>query len=66
VMMRHGGDVTEDPMVEMLQGHACIRGLVMRLSNEVVDGNVGPKTLREIGISWRRTSVSRSGWCSLC
>jgi hemerythrin-like domain-containing protein len=36
-------------VVEMLEDHARIRGLVMRLSDEVVGGNVRPETLREIG-----------------
>jgi iron-sulfur cluster repair protein YtfE (RIC family) len=49
VMARHGGDVPQDPLVEMLAQHARIRGLVMRLSDEVVGGNVRPETLREIG-----------------
>src|SRR5215211_3018376 len=49
VMARHGGDVARDPLIEMLEGHARIRGLVMRLSDEVVGGKVRPETLREIG-----------------
>jgi hypothetical protein len=49
VMARHGGDVSRAPLVEMLEDHARIRGLVMRLSDEVVGGNVRPETLREIG-----------------
>jgi iron-sulfur cluster repair protein YtfE (RIC family) len=49
VMARHGGDVSQAPLVEMLEDHARIRGLVMRLSDEVVGGNVRPETLREIG-----------------
>lgn len=49
VMARHGGDVSQAPLVEMLGDHARIRGLVMLLSDEVVGGNVRPETLREIG-----------------
>jgi iron-sulfur cluster repair protein YtfE (RIC family) len=49
VMARYGGDVAQDPLVEMLEGHARIRGLVMRLSDEVVGGKVRAETLREIG-----------------
>jgi iron-sulfur cluster repair protein YtfE (RIC family) len=49
VVACHGGDVSQDPLVEMLAQHARIRGLVMRLSDEVVGGNVRPETLREIG-----------------
>jgi len=49
VMARHGGDVSEGSLVEMLEDHACIRGLVMRLSDEVEGENVRPETLREIG-----------------
>jgi hemerythrin-like domain-containing protein len=36
-------------VVEMLEDHARIRGLVMRLSDEVAGGNVRPETLSEIG-----------------
>jgi iron-sulfur cluster repair protein YtfE (RIC family) len=49
VMARYGEDVAREPLVEMLEGHARIRGLVMRLSDEVVGGNVRLETLREIG-----------------
>lgn len=49
VMARHGGDVVQDPLVEMLAQHARIRGLVMRLSDEVVGGNVWPETIQSIG-----------------
>ena len=49
VMARHGGDLSLDPIVEMLEGHACIRGLVMQLSDEAIGGKVRPETLREIG-----------------
>lgn len=49
VMARHGGDVSQAPLVEMLEDHARIRGLVMRLSDEVVGEKVRPETLREIG-----------------
>ena len=49
VVARHGGDVSQGPLVEMLSQHARIRGLVMRLSDEVVGGNVRLETLREIG-----------------
>jgi hemerythrin-like domain-containing protein len=50
VVARHGGDLLgREPMVEMLVQHACIRGLVMELSDEVRDGAVRPETLRSIG-----------------
>jgi iron-sulfur cluster repair protein YtfE (RIC family) len=49
VMARHGGDLSQKPLVEMLEGHARIRGLVMRLSDDVIGGNVRPETLHEIG-----------------
>jgi hemerythrin-like domain-containing protein len=48
-MACNGGDISQAPLVEMLEDHARIRGLVMRLSDEVVGGNVRPETLREIG-----------------
>ena len=49
VMARHGGELSREPIVEMLQGHAQIRALVMRLSDETMGGNVRPETLHEIG-----------------
>ncbi len=49
VVARHGGDVSREPLVEMLSQHARIRGLVMRLSDEVESGGFRPETLREIG-----------------
>jgi Hemerythrin HHE cation binding domain len=36
-------------VVEMLEDHAYIRGLVMRLSDEVAGGSVRPETLGELG-----------------
>jgi iron-sulfur cluster repair protein YtfE (RIC family) len=49
VVARYGGDVVQDPLVEMLAQHARIRGLVMRLSDEVVGGYVRLETLQELG-----------------
>jgi hemerythrin-like domain-containing protein len=49
VVARYGGDVSQDPLVEMLAQHARIRGLVMRLSDEVVGGYVRLETLQELG-----------------
>jgi hemerythrin-like domain-containing protein len=49
VVVRHGGDLSREPLLEMLAQHARIRALVMQLSDEVVGGNVRSKTLHEIG-----------------
>ncbi len=49
VMARYGGDVAHESLVKMLEEHAKLRGLAMRLSDEVVGGNVRLETLREIG-----------------
>ena len=49
VMARYGGDLSRKALVEMLEDHARIRGLVMRLSDEAMGGNVRPETLHEIG-----------------
>jgi hemerythrin-like domain-containing protein len=49
VMARYGGDLSREPLVEMIQDHARIRGLVMQLSDEAIGGNVRPETLHEIG-----------------
>ena len=49
VMSRYGGDLYREPLVEMIQDHARIRGLVMQLSDEAIGGNVRLETLNEIG-----------------
>ena len=49
VVARYGGDVSQDSLVEMLAQHACIRALIMRLSDGVMGGNVRTETLHEIG-----------------
>ena len=49
VVACYGGDVSQDSLVEMLAQHACIGALIMRLSDEVMGGNVRTETLREIG-----------------
>src|ERR671921_646114 len=49
VLARYGGDVGRGPVVEMLAQHAQIRGLVMKLSDEVRNGVVNPETLEGIG-----------------
>ena len=48
VVARYGGDVCQDSLVEMLAQHACIRALIMRLSDEAMSGNVRTETLHEI------------------
>jgi hemerythrin-like domain-containing protein len=49
IMARYGGDLSQGPLVEMIEDHARIRGLVMQLSDEVIGGNVRLETLHEIG-----------------
>jgi hemerythrin-like domain-containing protein len=49
VMARYGGDLSREPLVEMLEDHARIRGLVMQLSDEAIGGDVRPEALHEIG-----------------
>jgi hemerythrin-like domain-containing protein len=49
VMARYGGDLSREPLVEMMEDHARIRGLVMQLSDEAIGGNVRLETLHEIG-----------------
>ena len=48
VMARYGGDLSREPLVEMIEDHARIRGLVMQLSDEAIGGNVRLETLHEI------------------
>jgi hemerythrin-like domain-containing protein len=49
VYARHGGDLGAEPVREMMADHARIRGLVLRLGDEVASGEVDRETLREIG-----------------
>ncbi len=49
VFARHGGNPVREPLGEMLVQHARIRGLVMELGDQVVDGEVCPETLQSIG-----------------
>jgi hypothetical protein len=48
VMARYKGDLSRQPLLEMLEDHARIRGLVMQLSDEAIAGNVRLETLHEI------------------
>jgi len=48
VMARYGEAISREPLVEMLEDHARIRGLVMQLSDEAIGGNVRLETLHEI------------------
>jgi iron-sulfur cluster repair protein YtfE (RIC family) len=49
VMARYGEDLSREPLLEMIEDHARIRGLVMQLSDEAIGGNVRLETLHEIG-----------------
>lgn len=49
VMARHGGDLEEDSVVQMLTQHARIRGLAMQVSDELEQGTVRGETLRDLG-----------------
>ena len=49
VLSRYGENMYQRPIVEMLAQHAHIRGLVMRLSDEVIDRGIRSETLRSIG-----------------
>ena len=48
VIARYGGDLSREPLLEMIEDHARIRGLVMQLSDEAIGGNVRLETLHEI------------------
>ena len=48
MMARYKGDLSRQPLLEMLEDHARIRGLVMQLSGEAIAGNVRLETLHEI------------------
>lgn len=49
VLVRHGGDLHQDSIVQMLSEHAEIRALVMDLSDGVASENIRPETLQSIG-----------------
>jgi hypothetical protein len=49
LVARYGGDLSREPLMEMIEDHARIRGLVMQLSDEAIGGNVRLETLHEIG-----------------
>lgn len=49
VYARHGGDPDAGPVREMVADHARLRGLVMKLDEEVGAGVVDPETLAHIG-----------------
>ena len=49
VLACYGGDLGEHPMLQMLTQHARIRGLAMRLSDELEQDEVREDTLRSLG-----------------
>lgn len=51
VYARHGGELDEGPVREMVADHARIRGLVAALAEESRSGEVRRETLRGIGES---------------
>jgi iron-sulfur cluster repair protein YtfE (RIC family) len=49
IVARYGGDLSREPLLEMIEDHVRIRGLVMQLSDEAIGGIVRLETLHEIG-----------------
>lgn len=49
VVARFGGDLEDEPVVEMLTQHARIRGLAMQLGDEVEREEVQSETLQTLG-----------------
>ena len=49
VLARNGGDLGEQPILQMLTQHALIRGLAMQLSDELEQNKVREDTLRNLG-----------------
>ena len=49
VLARYGGDLGEQPLVQMLTQHARIRGLAMQLSDELEQNKFREDTLRNLG-----------------
>jgi hemerythrin-like domain-containing protein len=49
VLARYGGDLGEQPLLQMLTQHALIRGLAMQLSDELKQDEIREDTLRNLG-----------------
>ena len=49
VLARYGGDLGEQPLLQMLTQHALIRGLAMQLSDELKQDGIREDTLRNLG-----------------
>ena len=49
VLARYGGDLGEQPLLQMLTQHALIRGLAMQLSDEHKQDEIREDTLRHLG-----------------
>jgi hemerythrin-like domain-containing protein len=49
VLARYGGNVSEQPLLQMLTQHARIRGLAMQLSDEFERDKIREATLRNLG-----------------
>ncbi|CAN5856785.1 hypothetical protein BH23ACT11_BH23ACT11_04660 [soil metagenome] len=49
MVARYGGDLKQEPVVEMLVQHARIRGLVMQLGDEVERVDIRRETLQALG-----------------
>ena len=49
VLARYGGDLDEQPLLQMLTQHARIRGLAMQLSDEFEQNKIREDVLRNLG-----------------
>jgi len=49
VLARYGGDLGEQPLLQMLTQHARIRDLAMQLSDELKQGKIQEDSLRNLG-----------------
>jgi hemerythrin-like domain-containing protein len=49
VLARYGGDLSEQPILQMLTQHAQIRGLAMQLGDELEQVKIREDTLRNLG-----------------
>ncbi len=49
VLARYGGDLSEQPILQMLTQHALIRGLAMQLSDELEQDKIREDTPRNLG-----------------
>jgi hypothetical protein len=60
VMARYGGALSREPLVQMLEDHTRIRGLVMQLSDDAIGGKFDQRRSMRSESASKHTSALRS------